>query len=105
MELLFSNKMTRIKVIFHDNMVKLEARYYLDKMPKDAARHPIKYRRLKSGKVSAYAELFIPNRFIFDALSINDKEVKKHLGIWFENLVETFREKPVTEKPVTESVN
>lgn len=87
MELEFSNKKIKIKVKFYDSMVKLEGRYILDKMPKDADRHPMKLRKLKNGKISAYMEFFIPNGFVFDALCIDDKETKQQINNWLETLI------------------
>ena len=88
MEISFSNKTIKIRAIFYDSMVKLEGRYYLDKMPKGAAKHPMKYRKLKNGKISVYAVFFIPNGFIFDALCIDDKKTKQQISDWLEKLID-----------------
>lgn len=97
MVLEFKNDTTKLTIRFYENMVKVEARYLLNRMPKDADKRPMKFRKLKSGKVSAKAEVFIPNGFIFDALCINDEEVKSNVSDWLEKLVDTITEKRKVE--------
>lgn len=87
MDITFRNKKIKIKVIFYDSMIKLDGKYYLDKMPANAAKSPMKYRKLKSGKIVAQAVFFIPNGFIFDALCIDDEETKQKITDWLENTI------------------
>jgi len=99
MELLFSNKKIKIKVVFYDSMIKLEGKYYLDKMPANAAKSPMNYRKLKSGKIVAQAVFFIPNGFIFDALCIDDEETKQKITDWLENTISNIAHQRGIEIP------
>jgi len=99
MELTFNNEKIKIKVKFYDSMIKLEGRYYLDKMPTNAGKHPMKYRKLKNGKVSVYAEFFIPNGFIYDALCIDDENTKSELDKWLTKLISDIAEQRGIEIP------
>ena len=86
-ELTFRNKTFNIKAKLYDEMIKLEGRYYVDKMPKDASKHPMKYRKLKNGRVSVYAEFFIPSAFVFDAIYLDNEEIKQKVSVWIEKLI------------------
>ena len=90
MEILLSNKTCKIEVKFYENMVRLKERFILDKLPKDIGKHPCKYRKLKSGKVSCSYEFYIPNGFIYDALCINDSETKSNIAKWLRDLIDTI---------------
>ena len=98
MELSFTNKKIKIKVHFYDSMIKLTGRYYLDEIPKNAEKHPMIYKKLKNGKVSAYAEFFIPNGFILDALQIDDEEIKQKLMQWFTDTMTELQEQREQQK-------
>ena len=87
MELSFTNKTCKIKVKFYDSMILLEERFILDKMPKDKGKHPCKFRKLKSGKVSCYQEFYIPNGFIYDALCIDDNDTIEKIVEWAKGMV------------------
>lgn len=102
MELLFENKKIKIKVIFYDSMIKLEGKYYLDKLPANAAKSPMKYRKLKSGKVVAQAVFFIPNGFVFDALRIDDEKTKQAVCDWLENTISDIAQQRGIEQLNTE---
>ncbi len=104
MELSFSNKTCKINVKFYENMVELKERFILDKLPKDIEKHPCKYRKLKSGKVSCSYEFYIPNGFIYDALCINDGETKDKIIEWLKNLIDTIAKQRGIETPREDGV-
>lgn len=100
MELSLRNKGIKITAKFYDNMVKLEGSYTFDEEPKNLDKKPCKViRRYKSGKVTCYCEIFIPNSFIYDALCINDEETKAQFVDWLKNMVAQIAKQRGVEIP------
>lgn len=88
MEIKLENERIKITATFLDGMVKLSGRYTYDKYIKGMEKHTVKVRKLKNGKVNCYQEFYIPNGFIYDALCIDDNNVKNKIIEWLKKLVE-----------------
>ena len=99
MELTLSNEKIKIKVVFYDSMIKLVGKYYFDKMPAYTKNHPMKYRKLKNGKVVGYAEFFIPTGFIYDAMCIEDSEMKQNISNWLTEVIKDVAKSRGIESP------
>ena len=88
MEITLENERIKITATFMDGMVKLNGRYTYDKYIKGMEKHNVKVRKLKSGKVVCYQELYVPTGFIYDFMCIDDADTKQKLAEWLKNMVE-----------------